>query len=75
MNADEVKNRLAGNAENVCRLLLPNGKRKASEWHIGSVEGEEGGSMRIHLEGNKAGVWADFSSGDKGSNLLELWRI
>ena len=49
MNADEVKQELANNAEGVCRLLLPNGHRRANEWHIGSVNGEAGGSMRIHL--------------------------
>lgn len=75
MNADEVKQELANNAEGVCRLLLPNGHRRANEWHIGSVNGEAGGSMRIHLGEGKAGLWADFSSGEKGSNLLELWRV
>jgi len=75
MNADEVKQELANNAEGVCRLLLPNGNRRANEWHIGSVNGEAGGSMRIHLGDGKAGLWADFSSGEKGSNLLELWRV
>ena len=74
MDADEVKRSLASNAENVCRLLFPNGRRKANEWHIGSLDGEAGSSMRIHLEGNKAGIWADFSSDHRGSNLLELWR-
>ena len=74
MNADEVKAELALNAEGVCQLLLPNGRRKANEWHIGSVDGEAGSSMRVHLGDGKAGLWADFSSGDKGSNLLELWK-
>ncbi len=74
MNADEVKEELAINAEGVCQLLLPNGKRRANEWHIGSVNGEEGSSMRVHLGDGKAGLWADFSSDDKGSNLLELWK-
>ena len=75
MNADEVKAELALNAEGVCQLLLPNGRRKANEWHIGSVDGEAGSSMRVHLGDGKAGLWADFSSGEKGSNLLELWRV
>ena len=75
MNADEVKEELAINAEGVCQLLLPNGRRKANEWHIGSVSGEAGSSMRVHLGDGKAGLWADFSSGEKGSNLLELWRV
>jgi twinkle protein len=74
MNADEVKGKLADNAEGVCMMLLPNGKRRASEWHIGGLSGEAGSSMRVHLEAPKAGLWADFNSGEKGSNLLELWK-
>ena len=74
MNADEVKIALKVSAESVCRMLLPHGKKKSGEWHIGSVRGESGSSMRVKLEGDKAGIWCDFSSGDKGSNLLELWR-
>jgi twinkle protein len=74
MNAEEVKIELAAAAENVCLHLLPNGKRKSNEWHIGSLNGEAGSSMRVHLDSQRVGVWADFHSGDKGSNLLELWR-
>lgn len=64
---------LADQAETVCRKLLPNGKREGREWSVGSVAGEPGSSMKICLTGSKAGVWADFASG-QGGDLIDLWR-
>ena len=74
MNANEIKDAMAKDAEGVCRYLFPNGNISGGEFYIGSLQGEAGKSMRIHLTGSKAGVWADFSSGEGGSNLLELWK-
>jgi len=31
------------------------------------------GSFSIKVKGNKVGVWADFSTGDRGSNLISLY--
>ncbi|TJY59421.1 toprim domain-containing protein [Sinimarinibacterium sp. CAU 1509] len=63
---------LASRVEDVCRELLPAGKREGHEWRVGSVHGESGKSMGVHLVGEKAGVWSDFASGDSG-DLLDLW--
>lgn len=73
MTPREISQRLAGEAEPICRELLPNGKRKGSEWVVGSIHGEEGESMQVHLSGDKAGVWKDFSSSDKGGDLIDLY--
>lgn len=51
--------------------LLPQGVREGNEWCVGSLAGEPGRSMKIHLSGGKAGVWKDFSS-DKAGDALEL---
>lgn len=72
MNANEIAQRLAGDAANVAQYLFPNGKRKSGEWRVGGISGEEGQSLGIRLTGAKAGVWADFSSGEKG-DLLDAW--
>ncbi|STX50471.1 DNA primase (bacterial type) [Legionella busanensis] len=72
MMAREISNLLAQNAEDIARLLLPNGKKEGDEWRAGSVNGEAGKSLGVHLTGEKAGVWADFANGDKG-DLLDLW--
>lgn len=72
MNAAEVKTMLVGRCDEVCALLLPNGKRRGSEWVCGSTTGEAGKSLGVHLVGSKTGIWADFSSGEKG-DLIDLW--
>lgn len=51
--------------------LLPSGKRAGPEWEIGSLHGEPGRSLKVHLTGAKAGVWRDFASG-AGGDALEL---
>src|SRR5690625_121674 len=69
----EVKRLLASRAQAVAEYLLPNGIKQGNEWRVGSVAGEKGRSLGIHLAGAKAGVWADFASGE-GGDLLDLWQ-
>lgn len=64
---------LARDAEGTARHLLPDGKRMGHEWRCGSTAGESGRSLGVHLTGEKAGVWADFASGQSG-DLIDLWR-
>ncbi len=70
--AKEISRQLTQRAEDIARYLLPNGKKESNEWRVGSVYGEEGKSLGVHLSGEKAGIWCDFASGDKG-DLLDLW--
>lgn len=75
IRADEIRSRLADQAEAVCRHLLPHGVRKGRKWFCGDLYGGAGESLVVELDGGKAGVWMDFASGneqDKGS-LLDLW--
>lgn len=72
MDAGVIKQELANKAESVCKLLLPAGKRRGSEWCVGSTDGEEGHSLKVHLNGGKAGVWCDFAAGT-GGDLLDLY--
>ena len=55
---------LAARAEQLARELLPAGRKDGTEWRCGSVAGEPGQSLGVHLAGDKAGVWADFSTAD-----------
>lgn len=73
MTPSEIASRLADRVADVARYLLPGGKREGSEWRAGSVNGEKGQSLGVHLKGEKAGVWCDFSTGETG-DLLDLWR-
>jgi phage/plasmid primase-like uncharacterized protein len=56
---------------------FPHGRVKTHEFCVGSLSGEpgkrNGGSLRIHLKGNKAGVWKDFNSQEGGSDLISLY--
>lgn len=72
MNAAELSQRMASEAAAIAQYLLPNGKRRSGEWCVGSTGGEEGHSLSVRLSGAKAGVWADFATGE-GGDLLDLW--
>lgn len=72
MNAAELSQRMASEAAAIAQYLLPGGKRQSGEWKAGSINGDEGKSLSVRLSGAKAGVWADFASGESG-DLLDLW--
>lgn len=72
MRATEIAELLARNVDGVVRQLLPQGKRQGHEWRCGSIGGEPGESLGVHMTGDKAGVWSDFSTGQSG-DLIGLW--
>lgn len=63
---------LAREAESIAQLLVPDGKKSGQEWRAGDIHGGSGKSFAVHLTGARAGVWADFATGEKG-DLLDLW--
>ena len=71
--AADVADRLKSQAESVVRELLPHGKIQGREWVCGSVDGDAGKSLKVALTGDRAGLWKDFASSDKGGDLLDLW--
>lgn len=66
---DVIVASLTGQVQRLVIELLPNGIREGHEWRVGSVQGERGRSMAVHLSGGKTGVWSDFSSGQTGDAL------
>ena len=64
--------RALAHIEAICTRWLPDGKKAGHEWEIGDRHGTPGKSLKVHLSGNKAGMWADFSTGDKGGDLVSL---
>lgn len=73
ITARDLSAMLARDAEGVARHLLGNaGKREGQELRFGDVHGAAGQSLGVHLTGDKAGVWSDFSTGESG-DLLDLW--
>lgn len=75
MRAKELADRLARNASGVAAHLLPKGKTQGGEWCTGSVDGEEGQSLRVQLHGERAGLWVDFANPDHRGDMLDLWRL
>jgi twinkle protein len=71
-SAKDIVRKLSDRVEAVVRYLLPNGKKKGNEWCVGSIHGDTGESLKVCLSGDKAGIWSDFATGDKG-DLLNLW--
>jgi twinkle protein len=67
-----IKRMLADRVQSVAEHLLPNGRKEGQEWRAGSTAGEKGQSLGVHLTGDKAGIWQDFSTGE-GGDLLDLW--
>lgn len=72
MNAKELAQAMAAEAASIVPYLLPQGKRASGEWKAGSTNGEPGQSLSVRLSGAKAGVWSDFSTGERG-DILDLW--
>jgi twinkle protein len=69
----EIKRLLAQSAQSVAELLLPGGRKNGPEWECGSIRGEKGESLKVHLSGPKAGIWQDFANPDDTGDLLDLW--
>ncbi|HEV7266417.1 MAG TPA: hypothetical protein VGN83_16075 [Falsiroseomonas sp.] len=56
----------------VLARLLPGGRAVGAEWHVSSLRGGAGNSLRVRLRGNRAGAWSDFATGDKGGDVVSL---
>ncbi|CAO3456083.1 hypothetical protein [Azospirillum argentinense] len=69
--ASEMAQRLAREAEAVCRHYLPHGRREGRYWRIGDIHGTPGESLYIRLHGAATGRWADAATGEHG-DLLDL---
>lgn len=72
LEINDIKERLNSRAEEVARHLLPNGRLRGHEFEVGSLAGEKGQSLRIHVKGEKTGLWSDFAAGASG-DLIDLW--
>jgi len=66
--AHEISEKLADRIDFLCRTLLPAGRRLSGSWRVGSLAGEQGGSLAIELK-RRRGLWIDHATGDKGDAL------
>ncbi|QCE34159.1 hypothetical protein FAI40_01730 [Acetobacteraceae bacterium] len=68
-NPREIAQALSSQIGSLVLAILPAGNRYRNEWKVGSVQGEPGNSLSVHLSGAKAGIWADFSADMRGDAL------
>lgn len=66
---------LTERAATVCEHLLPGGRIVGREYHAADSGGGSGHSLKIVLEGDKAGIGADFATGETFGDLLDLWCL
>src|SRR5579863_9730775 len=74
--AAELAERLARDAEAVCRHYLSNGRREGRYWLVGDVRNTPGRSLFVRLTGpdsgkGAAGKWTDSATAEHG-DLLDL---
>ena len=75
--AAELSERLAANAQAVCRHYLPAGRREGRYWMVGDVAGTPGRSLYVRLfetERGAIGNWVDAATGEYG-DLVDLIRL
>ena len=75
--AAELSERLAQNAQAVCRHYLPAGRREGRYWMVGDVAGTPGRSLYVRLfetERGAIGNWVDAATGEHG-DLVDLIRL
>jgi hypothetical protein len=72
----QIAERLAANAEAVCRHYLDNGRKSGRHWIVGDAYNAKGRSMFVRLTGptygpGAAGKWTDGATGEHG-DLLDI---
>lgn len=76
LSVDDIEAMLEDRIEQLVNDLLPNARREGHEMCVGSVAGEPGQSLRIHVGGAKRGWWKDYCHGGTGRDGGNaLWLI
>ena len=74
--AADILERLNSRVEEVCKHLMPQGKRRGTGYFAGGVSGESGKSLEVELQGTKVGLWRDRNGSEEESgSLLKLWMM
>lgn len=70
MPESEINALLSDRIEELAREIFPAARRAGNEMVVGSLAGEPGKSLSIHIgKGSTRGVWRDFSAGIGGDAL------
>lgn len=70
LTESEISDMLAERIDSLVAEILPNARRSGSELTVGSLAGEPGKSLSIHVGRNaRRGIWKDFAGTDGGDAL------
>ena len=69
---EDIKTRMLFNIRGVLSYLLPGGVYQGGKFVAGDVRGNRGDSLSVELNGQKAGMWHDFATGE-GGDIISLW--
>ncbi|MDQ3622542.1 MAG: hypothetical protein M3463_08650 [Verrucomicrobiota bacterium] len=70
-----VKDAVAQHAHDFAEWRFPRGKRIGSRWHIGDLSGEPGRSLTVDLDGEFAGNFHDWETGERGDCIELTMRV
>ncbi|GAO98030.1 hypothetical protein Cva_00673 [Caedimonas varicaedens] len=70
----EVEEALHRKIDQALFYLFPNGETTRRQFLIGDIQGSEGESLKVELEGSKIGQWYDFATGE-GGDIFKLWGL
>ena len=71
MDHEDIKRRVIEQLPAFLSALLPNGVIKGKQFWVGNVAGNKGKSLKVELEGERAGLWHDFATGE-GGDIIRL---
>lgn len=73
----DIEEMLKGRVKSLCHELFPNGEEHGHEFRVGSLAGEKGQSLAVHIGAARCGTWKDFSGGAVGGRDRGdlLWLI
>lgn len=75
-SVSELSGLLSDRADEVAMMLLPGGKRVNGAWVCGDINGSNGDSLQVHLEGQFTGKWRDWADdAEYRGDLIDLWRF
>lgn len=63
----QIKAKLAPEIETLVKQLYPKAEKEGGSYRVGSLEGEEGRSLKISIAPNTAGDFFDHATGESGS--------
>ena len=72
VDAKALKAHLLDRLPKALAYLFPNGKQRGEQFVVGDLQGNAGKSLVVDLQGQKAGMWIDFATGE-GGDIFDLW--